>query len=156
MTDDRECVSWCGDEYGKCAICQFRDAKQMIENVKATENMEDNEKLADEEVEEELMDFEEVRDDLGMPESHTTDTRGVRVLGDVAQYPRINVLVGDVNSHGEVHATFEGHDSDVEIRQGTATINCDKGVIRVTDGTEWRKFAIDSLVSWYKPHEVFH
>jgi hypothetical protein len=106
----------------------------------------------------ELMDFEEVRDDIGLPESHTTDTRGVRVLGDVDKYPRINVLVGDVNSHGEVHATFEEHDKEVEIRQGTATINCDKGVIRLTDGNEWGNhvFAIDSLVSWYKPHEVFH
>jgi hypothetical protein len=104
------------------------------------------------------MSYDELRDDLGMPESHTSDTRGVRVVGDVDKYPRINVLVGDVNSHGEVHATFEGYDSDVEIRQGTATINCDKGVIRLTDGNEWGNhvFAIDSLVSWYKPHEVFH
>jgi hypothetical protein len=104
------------------------------------------------------MSYDELRDDIGMPESHTTETQGVRVLGDVEKYPRINVLVGDVNSHGEVHATFEGYDSEVEIRQGTATINCDKGVIRLTDGNEWGNhvFAIDSLVSWYKPYEVFH
>jgi hypothetical protein len=104
------------------------------------------------------MSYDELRDDIGMPESHTTETQGVRVLGDVEKYPRINVLVADVNSHGEVHATFEEHDREVEIRQGTATINCDKGVIRLTDGNEWGNhvFAIDSLVSWHKPHEVFH
>jgi hypothetical protein len=104
------------------------------------------------------MSYDELREEVGLPESHTSDTTGVRVLGDVEKYPRINVLVGDVNSHGEVHATFEEHDSEVEIRQGTATINCDKGVIRLTDGNEWGNhvFSIDSLVSWYKPYEVFH
>lgn len=62
----------------------------------------------------------------------------------------------DVGEHGEVHATFEGREREVEVRLGTAKFNFDAATIEIWDGDHYRPFSMNHLVDWYKPLDVFH
>ena len=69
-------------------------------------------------------------------------------------HPRIEQFIEDIERHGEVHATFEHVDGEVECRLGTTKV-VDAG-IRVFDGDQWHTFAMDSLVTWDVPMDLYH
>ncbi len=71
------------------------------------------------------------------------------------QHPTIVTLMRDVLDHGEVHATWADSDEQIEVRQGTATFDFDGEVIVIDDGITDHAFAMDQLVSWEKPMNVF-
>ncbi|MFB6310248.1 MAG: hypothetical protein ABEH64_03600 [Salinirussus sp.] len=64
-------------------------------------------------------------------------------------------LMRDVLDHGEVHATWADSDNPVEVRQGTATFDFEGEVIVIDDGITEHRFAMDQLVSWEKPMNVY-
>ena len=81
----------------------------------------------------------------------------VYVAGDEdAIEPIVEELIYDIEKHGEVHATFEDIDGEIEIRLGTATVWVDSNTIRINDGTTSHMFDLDNLVSWYKPYTLIH
>ncbi|GAB3668552.1 hypothetical protein GCM10028856_13950 [Halopiger thermotolerans] len=61
----------------------------------------------------------------------------------------------DVLDHGEVHAKWADSDDKVEVRQGTATFDFDGEVIVIDDGITDHAFAMNQLVSWEKPMNVY-
>lgn len=71
-------------------------------------------------------------------------------------YPMIDAVVRDINSHGEVHATFEEHDEEVELRVGTTIVDNDRKQFIVEGADTQHYFAFDRLVSYYKPRDVYH
>ncbi|WP_306053446.1 hypothetical protein [Natronococcus wangiae] len=71
------------------------------------------------------------------------------------EYPTIVTLMRDVLDHGEVHATWADSDDKVEVRQGTATFDFDGEVIVIDDGITEHYFAMDQLVNWEKPVNVY-
>lgn len=82
---------------------------------------------------------------------------GIRIRGEEARLPGpILKVANDVNWHGEVHAVFAEHDDEVEIRQGTATIDQIKEVFVIDDGVTEHVFTFDEYVSHYRPMEVYH
>ena len=70
-------------------------------------------------------------------------------------YPQIGHMEYDVNQHGEVHATVEEHDAEVECRAGVTEFNYRDGVIEVEGRHTTQVFSMDSVVSWYRPKTVF-
>lgn len=70
-------------------------------------------------------------------------------------YPTVVSLMSDVLDHGEVHARWADSDDQVEVRQGTATFDFDGEVIVIDDGITDHSFAMDQLVSWEKPMNVY-
>lgn len=80
-----------------------------------------------------------------------------RVVGDPNGLDGIvRAVLDDMRRHGEVHAVFEEHDAEVELRKGTTTFDVNKSVFRVQGPDTEYVFKFDSLVSYYKPMEVFH
>ena len=84
----------------------------------------------------------------------------LRVEGEFAEgtreaYPTVVSLMRDVLDHGEVHARLADSDDQVEVRQGTATFNFDDEVIVIDDGITEHAFAMDQIVSWEKPMNVY-
>lgn len=71
------------------------------------------------------------------------------------EFPTIVRLMIDVLDHGEVHATWADADQYVEVRQGTATFDFGGEVIVMDDGITTHNFAMDQLVNWEKPMNVF-
>ena len=58
----------------------------------------------------------------------------------------------DIEQHGEVHATFEEIDEEVELRQGTAEFDDDASVITLESSSQaTERFGYERLVSWYLP-----
>ena len=57
--------------------------------------------------------------------------------------------------HGEVPARWADSDDQVEGRQGTATFDFDDEVIVIDDGITEHAFAMDQIVSWEKPMNVY-
>lgn len=84
------------------------------------------------------------------------ETGAVRSVGDddVIVTPLVGQLVEDIERHGEVHATFEHVDAQVECRLGTTEVA--PSLIRVFDGDQYRSFDADKLVEWEVPMDVFH
>lgn len=75
---------------------------------------------------------------------------------DVAEaYPTVASLMRDVLDHGEVHATWADSDDRVEVRQGTATFDFGGEIIVLEDGITQHSFAMDQLVNWEKPMNVY-
>lgn len=74
----------------------------------------------------------------------------------VENWPVIKRMHDHINSHGEVHATFEGLDKEVELRKGPTTFRYNDGVINVHGKNELHYFSMDSLQNWYAPTTVFH
>lgn len=70
-------------------------------------------------------------------------------------HPTILNLMQDVLDHGEVHAKWADSDDHVEVRQGTATFDFDGEVIIIDDGITDHAFAMNQLVSWEKPMNVY-
>lgn len=70
-------------------------------------------------------------------------------------HPTVVSLMRDVLDHGEVHARWADSDDAVEVRQGTATFDFDGEVIVIDDGITDHAFAMDQLVSWEKPMNVY-
>lgn len=66
----------------------------------------------------------------------------------------IEQLEADVSEHGEVHATVEEFDKEVEIRQGTATFG--EEVITLDNGQTVLRVDVERIVGWYKPTSFFH
>lgn len=62
----------------------------------------------------------------------------------------------DVERHGEVHATFEDTDKEVEVRLGTGVLDYEANLVRVFDGDQYRSFNATRLVSWEVPMDLFH
>ena len=84
----------------------------------------------------------------------------LRIEGDfdesvAGEHPTVVTLMRDVLDHGEVHAKWADSDAYVEVRQGTATFDFDGEVIVIDDGITDHMFAMDQLVSWEKPMNVF-
>jgi hypothetical protein len=73
-----------------------------------------------------------------------------------AEHPTLVALMEDVLDHGEVHATWADSEGPVEVRQGTATFDFDGEVIAVDDGITTHSFAMNQLVNWEKPMNVYH
>ena len=71
-------------------------------------------------------------------------------------YPVVDAVIGDINDHGEVHATFEEHDEEVELRVGTTVVDGERRQFVVEGADTTHYFAFDRLVSYYKPTEVYH
>jgi len=84
------------------------------------------------------------------------ETASVRTAGedDVTLTRPVEQLVEDIERHGEVHATFEHVDEQVECRLGTTEVAT--SLIRVFDGDQYRSFDADKLVEWEVPMDVFH
>jgi len=72
------------------------------------------------------------------------------------QHGKLDAFIGDIERHGEVHASFEGMDSEVECRLGTTHIDFRKDIIEVFDGDQWCPFSTAHLITWDVPMEVFH
>lgn len=88
-----------------------------------------------------------------LDELHIRGTFDESRAGD---HPTVTSLMRDVLDHGEVHARWADAADKVEVRQGTATFDFDAEVIVVDDGITDHSFAMDQLVSWDKPMNVFH
>lgn len=75
---------------------------------------------------------------------------------DVAEaYPTVVSLMRDVLDHGEVHAKWADSGDRVEVRQGTATFDFGGEIIVIEDGITQHSFAMDQLVNWEKPMNVY-
>lgn len=70
-------------------------------------------------------------------------------------HPTVVSLMEDVLDHGEVHARWADSDDKVEVRQGTATFDFGGEVIVIEDGITEHAFAMNQLVSWDKPMNVY-
>lgn len=70
-------------------------------------------------------------------------------------HPTIVSLMRDVLDHGEVHAQWSDSNDKVEVRQGTATFDFGGEVIVIEDGITEHSFAMDQLVNWEKPMNVY-
>lgn len=83
--------------------------------------------------------------------------RGVVTHGDSDDWPVIEALIADVNSHGEVHATVEEHDKELEVRRGTVYFDFKRGVIRIDTASKFDDLVVpmDRIVDWYKPYEAW-
>lgn len=71
------------------------------------------------------------------------------------EHPTVVSLMRDVLNHGEVHATWADAPDKVEVRQGTATFDFDGEVIVIDDGITEHRFAMNQIVSWEKPMNVY-
>ena len=83
------------------------------------------------------------------------DVEGEFDEGTHEAYPTVVSLMRDVLDHGEIHARWADSDDQVEVRQGTATFNFDDEVIVIDDGITEHAFAMDQIVSWEKPMNVY-
>ena len=72
------------------------------------------------------------------------------------EYPVIDAAISDINEHGEVHATFEEHDEEVELRLGTTTVDGGREQFIIEGADTEHFFSFDRLVSYYKPRDVYH
>ena len=72
------------------------------------------------------------------------------------EYPVIDAVISDINEHGEVHATFEEHDEEVELRLGTTTVDGGRAQFIIEGADTEHFFSFDRLVSYYKPRDVYH
>lgn len=73
------------------------------------------------------------------------------------EYPTISAVQKDIFDHGEVHATFEEHDAEIELRCGTTEFDYEHETISlVADSTVTERFGFDRLVSWYLPEDRRH
>lgn len=84
----------------------------------------------------------------------------LRIDGDfdeqvASEFPTIATMMRDVLDHGEVHAKWADSDDKVEVRQGTATFDFGGEVIVIEDGITEHAFAMDQLVNWEKPMNVY-
>lgn len=70
-------------------------------------------------------------------------------------HPTVQNLMRDVLDHGEIHARWADSDDQVEVRQGTATFDFEGEVIVINDGITKHAFAMDHIVSWEKPMNVY-
>lgn len=70
-------------------------------------------------------------------------------------HPTIISLMQDVLDHGEVHANWADSDDKVEVRQGTAVFDFSGEVIIIEDGITQHSFAMNQLVNWEKPMNVY-
>ena len=66
-------------------------------------------------------------------------------------------LQADVDQHGEVHATIEEHDAELEIRRGqvhwdTPSERC----FTLRSHGELHTFQYDRVVNWYTPQDIWH
>lgn len=73
-----------------------------------------------------------------------------------SDYPFVAAAQSDMQSHGEVHAVFDEHDSEIELRNGVTEFDFNNGLISVEGPDHTVKFGMERLVSFYKPVEVFH
>lgn len=86
-----------------------------------------------------------------------TDDTDTKLTDEVSEnWPVVERMHNHVQSHGEVHATFDGLDKEVELRKGHTTFRYNDGVINVHGGDALHYFTMDSLQNWYAPTTVFH
>lgn len=71
------------------------------------------------------------------------------------EQPTVVRLMEDVLDHGEVHARWADAADKVEVRQGTARFDFDGEVIVLDDGITQHAFAMNQLVSWDMPMNVY-
>ena len=69
----------------------------------------------------------------------------------------IDELKADVSDIGEVHATVEEHDKELEIRDGQVRFD-DSAELMVFDvpGHPVTKVPYSRIVDWYEPDELWH
>lgn len=80
----------------------------------------------------------------------------VSCRGEKELSTKVKSMQHDVEQHGEVHASFQDVDDEVEVRLGTARFNYETHTIDIWDGDNYVPFSMSHLVSWYKPMEVYH
>ena len=83
------------------------------------------------------------------------DVEGTFDEGTSEAHPTVVSLMRDVLDHGEVHPRWADSDDQVEGRQGTATFDFGDEVIVIDDGITEYAFAMDQIVSWEKPMNVY-
>lgn len=71
------------------------------------------------------------------------------------EHPTVAAMMRDVLDHGEVHARFADGEAGVEVRQGTATFDFDGERVKIDDGVTTHSFAMDQVVHWQKPMNVY-
>lgn len=71
------------------------------------------------------------------------------------EHPVVATLMRDVLDHGEVHAKWADSAHNVEVRQGTSTFDFDGEVIIIDDGITEHRFAMNQIVHWEKPMNVY-
>ena len=94
-------------------------------------------------------------DDALQPEA--TGSVKQEYLGErPSSHSKLERLAADIERHGEVHATFEHTDAEVECRLGTTKLNPDAGMVEVFGGDQWHPFDAEHLVTWEVPMDLFH
>lgn len=94
-----------------------------------------------------------VEDELEPAAHGTMETVG-EPDGDL--HRMLDAMRSDVERHGEVHATFQEVEDEVEVRLGTAVIDYKANLVRVFDGDQYQSFNATQLVSWEVPMDLFH
>jgi len=71
-------------------------------------------------------------------------------------FPYVTEVYRDLQEHGEVHAVVEGHDGEMELRQGATVFHWDRNCLSVVGPDTTHIVRFDSLYSHYCPREIFH
>lgn len=95
-----------------------------------------------------------------MSEHKATGFGTVKSIGsfDVenGEHMRMDRVAQKIEEHGEVHATFEGVEGEVELRLGTTLVDYSTGSFEVWDGDGYQTFPASNLVRARKPMDVTH
>jgi len=120
--------------------------------------MSNNESDTEDEDEEQHADNKTLDDLDDLLKRPSLDEMSVDVNGDPDEYPLIRSLARDVSRHGECHVCVEEHDDELEVRQGTTFFDFDRGLlsVRTPSGHGNLKIPMESVISWYLPHEPWH
>lgn len=103
-------------------------------------------------------DMEELKENLDLPEcEYDNHVYGAGYSGEPDDHPRMKEMKDQVDEHGEVHAVVEEHDRELEVRQGMAVFDFDRGLIRFfgDENKESPTVMFDSIIDWYKPKSVW-
>jgi hypothetical protein len=73
-----------------------------------------------------------------------------------ATHTRMRLVADKIEEHGEVHASFEGVEQEVELRLGTTKVDFGAETFEVWDGDHYQTFPAEHLTKAYKPMEVLH
>lgn len=65
-----------------------------------------------------------------------------------------NGLQTAIDDHGEVHMVVEEYDGEIEVRKGQYSLS--DGVLRLEGPDYVLTVDTDSIVSWYKPMNLYH
>lgn len=89
---------------------------------------------------------------------HDIDSGGLTMKGTAnGNHGQLMKSVAEkIEEHGEVHASFDGVEGEVELRLGTTRINYDANTFDVWDGETYQSFSVYQFAYAYKPMGVMH